>query len=528
MLPAKKDIKSLMYTSTKKAAPVQPPIAVARPHLAPSSSSGASPFRFTKNGMVLSKNGVRKSTTPTRARSRNPSSEPREVVRNGKSAKASRASPVVHSPRFSDDEDEDESEARRKRQRVEGPTIDKKRKIRDHGSFSEEDARPYDIVHAADIANVDITKHGSFQFAEYFTQLGGEEEEHPTVELQYPCIRATERYQLVRPTDKSDFKPLSEIKENMRIVKEFYLDEDSAEKVEPEEGFGGGIVGKLERHAKDTKIGAQTAFIEDIEEYNELIVQKRNDGTIAKRLDTMTSPLPLKLVNHIIKEQIYSRTISPEVDTVREYKGFSDNVYGELLPMFLSKIFKETGLTSEQIFVDLGSGVGNCVLQAALEIGCHSWGCEVMPNPSKLARSAAAEFTSRCRMWGIKPGKVRIIENDFLADQEIGDVLKKADVVLINNQAFTPSLNDNLKRIFLDLKEGCKIVSLKYFRDPNHRVKESNINDLVNCLSVQKKERFSGMVSWSDDPGDWYMHVKDSSELRAVQKRIGSSNGDHN
>ncbi|KAK5079045.1 Nucleosomal histone H3-Lys79 methylase [Lithohypha guttulata] len=523
-LNVKKDLKSMMYTSSKKTAPAASTTASSRLAVPPTTKSTSATIhtRIGKNGLpVIKSNGARKSATPNRNLSRTSSSEPREIIRNGKASRSSRSSPAVHSPQFGPDSDEeDDTEPRRKRRRMNGHAEDKKRKIRDAGSFSNDDPRPYDIVHALDIANNTIQKHGTFQFAEYFTTLASNEDDSPTIELQYPCIGMTEKYQLVKPNDKTDFKPLDEIRENMKIVREFYLDTDTAEKIEPEGGFGGGLIEQLDRYARDTRPGAQTHFMEVIQEYNELLAIKRDDGTLVRKIDEMTSPLPLKLVNHIIKEQVYSRTISPYIDTVREYEGFSDNVYGELLPKFLSRIFQETHLTSDQIFVDLGSGVGNCVLQAALEIGCESWGCEVMANPAKLAQAAAQEFPSRCRMWGIKPGRVQIIQDDFRTNQQIGDVLKQADVVLVNNQAFNPDLNDVLKRMFLDLKEGCKIVSLKYFRDPNHKVKESNINDLVNCLSVQKKERFSGMVSWTDDPGNWYLHIKDSAELLAVRKRM--------
>lgn len=524
-LGKKADLSSMMYTSASKTLAPKPAITVSKP-FNPAAPRSNSHVRIGKNGLPVPKpNGVRRSLTPSHSASRQGSNEPREALRNGK--KSSRSSPIVSTtPQWGseddddDDDDDKQNDACRKRPRLEEPLVDRTRKIRDDGSFSESSI-PYDIVHAADIANNQIQKHGRYQFGEYFTALQEDEEDCPTIELQYPCSNMTEKYQLVKPTDTSDFRPLSEIVDNMKMVKDFYLDAESADKVEPSELGGGGLVLKLERAAKDRiRAGAQQRFVDVVQEYNTLLSTKRQDGIISTKLDQMTSPLPLTLVQHIVKDQIYARTVSPHIDSVREYEGFSDNVYGELLPKFLSRIFQETHLKSNQIFVDLGSGVGNCVLQAALEVGCESWGCEMMPNPAKLAEAQAQEFPSRCRMWGIKPGKVHLIQDDFTKNLEILEVLKRADVVLVNNQAFNPELNDNLKSIFLELKEGCQVVSLKYFRDPAHRVKESNINDLVNCLSVIEKERFSGMVSWSDDPGKWYLHVKDSTELKAVKNRI--------
>jgi H3 lysine-79-specific histone-lysine N-methyltransferase len=378
------------------------------------------------------------------------------------------------------------------------------------------------MVHAVDIANSTLVEQGRDKYQAFFTSLQGDEDEYPTIELQYPTALQSEKYQLVRPTDSSDFKPLDEIEANMKIVAEYYLDSKSAAKVTSEED-GSGLVQLLHRQATmglKGRVGAQSNYVDVVQRYNALLEEKRKDGTIAKKLDEMTR-VDLKLVEHIIKNQIYARTVSPQVNLVRHYESFSDNVYGELLPKFLSRIFKETHLKSDKVFIDLGSGVGNCVLQAALETGCESWGCEVMDNPSTLAQLQAEEFPARCRLWGIKPGDVHLIHGDFLVNEQVRQVLKRADVILVNNQAFTAELNDKLKYVFLDLKEGCQIVSLKPFRSPAHKIKNSNFNDPINMLTVVEKERWSGMVSWTDDPGKWYHQRKDLSEVNAFVKSMG-------
>lgn len=479
------------------------------------------------NGGRCENSVPRHSSTPVS--SRHASKEPLERVRHTKLDRAKRASPAVSTPRFtsSDDEDEDQEEGGdkpRKRIRLDRQfSIDNRRRIRDLKSFSEDDQDALAMVHAADIANSGIIEQSRDKYEAFFTALQGDEEEYPTIELQYPSASQRERYQLVRPADSSDFKPLDEIMYNMRIVAEYYLDDDSARLVTSEED-GSGFVEMLHRYAKEGlkgRVGAQQKFIDVVERYNALVSEKQKDGSIAKQLDEMNR-VDVRLAEHIIKNQVYARTVSPQVHLVKHYESFSDNVYGELLPKFLSKIFRDTHLKSHQVFVDLGSGVGNCVLQAALEVGCESWGCEVMDNPNTLAQLQAKEFPARCRLWGIKPGDIHLVHGDFLKNEEIRQVLKRADVLLINNQAFTAELNDKLKYVFLDLKEGCQIVSLKYFRDPAHKIKETNVNDPVNVLQVVEKERWSGMVSWTDDPGKWYLHRKNSRALEAfVQSMDG-------
>ena len=472
------------------------------------------------NGSARKDTPLRNSHTP--ASSRPSSKEPVERIRQERSRPNKRSSPTISTPHFTSDDDDEEEEQPRKRARMEENT-DPHRRIRDPDAFNEDEAGPMERVHAYDVANEQLELNSHSQYTAFFETLAADEdEENRPIRLEYPgATTEPEKYQLVKPTDQSDFRPIAEILETMKIISEYYLEGASAEKVFCDED-GTGFYQKLNKqihNALKSKPGAQKAFIGLVEDYNRFMRTKRSDGTIAKTIDGMPR-IPLQLVDHIIKNQIYSRTVSPMVHLVRHYESFSDNVYGELLPKFLSRIFKETKLRSDQIFVDLGSGVGNCVLQAALETGCEAWGCEMMKNPASLADLQAKEFPARCKLWGLKPGPIRLIQDDFLENVEIREILKKADVILINNQAFTAELNDKLKYRFLDLKEGAQIISLKYYRDPLMKIKESNLNDPVNVLTVQEKERFSEMVSWTSDPGKWYIHIKDTTELKAFSKKL--------
>lgn len=508
---------------TKTVTVSKAPTSVSKPQPRPTSTTPASTRRTVANGHARPPNAPRNSTTPSSLPSRQSSKEPLERLKQERRNRVKRPSPALSTPTFTSSDEESADEQPRKRTRITPEEqIDKNRRIRDIKSFSqpEDDALP--MVHASDIANNEIIELSRDKYQAFFIALAGDEEECPTIELQYPSACQREKYQLVRPSDSSDFKPLSEIEDNMKMVAGFYLDNKSASLVTSEED-GSGFVQQLHRQATlglKGRVGAQSRYCDVVDRYNKLITEKQEDGTIAKKVDEMVR-VDIKLVEHIIKDQVYARTVSPQVHLVRDYESFSDNVYGELLPKFLSRIFKETHLKSDQIFVDLGSGVGNCVLQAALEIGCESWGCEMMENPNTLAQLQAAEFPARCRLWGIKPGKVNLIHGDFLKNEDVKKILKRADVILVNNQAFTAELNDKLKYVFLDLKEGAQIVSLKPFRSPAHKIKESNVNDPINVLEVVEKERWSGMVSWSDDPGKWYHQTKDSRALEKFFKRLG-------
>jgi H3 lysine-79-specific histone-lysine N-methyltransferase len=110
-------------------------------------------------------------------------------------------------------------------------------------------------------------------------------------------------------------------------------------------------------------------------------------------------------------------------------------------------------------------------------------------------------------LWGIRPGKVHLERGDFRKNLPIHEALKRADVVLVNNKAFTSQLNDDLVRMFLDLKSGCKIVSLKSFvaeKSNNH-----NINDVGSTiLEVEECIYPEGYVSWTNAGGSYFISTR--------------------
>lgn len=309
------------------------------------------------------------------------------------------------------------------------------------------------------------------------------------------------------PKDNDDFRPIDDIVQVVETVSSNYIPS------EEEAFFNDETTGVKRRLRRALAVASQSQFREAVDDYNKTIERLRNSGSLAKHLDA-TQRIGLPWVERILI-QIYARTVSPRVESLRQYENGTDNVYGELLPRFCSNIFKETKMKSGQVFVDLGSGVGNVVLQAALEIGCESWGCEMMSNACDLAELQQAEFKARCRLWGIAPGKTHLVQGDFLEQESIVNVLKRADVVLINNQAFTPQLNNELINHFLDMKEGCQIVSLKSFVPAGHKIQSRNLNSPINLLKVQQKNYWSNSVSWTDVGGTYFIATKDSSRLKA-------------
>jgi H3 lysine-79-specific histone-lysine N-methyltransferase len=140
-----------------------------------------------------------------------------------------------------------------------------------------------------------------------------------------------------------------------------------------------------------------------------------------------------------IIDETYQRSVGPHVESLKNYEAFSSSVYGELMPHFISDIIAETCLNQNSFFIDLGSGVGNVVIQASLQSGCKSYGIELMPSPAKVARNQLEQVKVRCRMWGVSLGDVELEEGDMLNSQRLTELIPKADVILVNNKVFLQS-----------------------------------------------------------------------------------------
>lgn len=104
-------------------------------------------------------------------------------------------------------------------------------------------------------------------------------------------------------------------------------------------------------------------------------------------------------------------------------------------------------------------------------------------------------------------------EGDFGEIAEVRDVLRRADVVLVNNYAFTAATNDKLSWLFLDLKDGANIVSLKPFVPPDFRVTERTMSSPLAILKVTQRAYTTGCVSWAESGGSYYIHTVDRSLL---------------
>jgi H3 lysine-79-specific histone-lysine N-methyltransferase len=98
-------------------------------------------------------------------------------------------------------------------------------------------------------------------------------------------------------------------------------------------------------------------------------------------------------------------------------------------------------------------------------------------------------------------------EGDFRTIPAVGKRLAEADVVvscflilvmvkaltiqLVNNEVFPSSLNIDLTNMFLDLKDGAQIISLKPFVPEGFRINESNVRPTHTQFVLPRSDKDS-------------------------------------
>lgn len=151
--------------------------------------------------------------------------------------------------------------------------------------------------------------------------------------------------------------------------------------------------------------------------------------------DWSATGLPRAVALRIV-EETYQRTVGPRTHELNHYQAFSDSVYGELMPSLVSRILSLARARPDALLLDLGSGVGNVVLQAALQSGCTAFGVELMEKPAEMACEQRAQMMMRASMWGVRMGDVELEHANMLESSRVNELMARADIVLVNNKVF--------------------------------------------------------------------------------------------
>uniref|UniRef100_A0A8D0D293 Histone-lysine N-methyltransferase, H3 lysine-79 specific n=1 Tax=Sander lucioperca TaxID=283035 RepID=A0A8D0D293_SANLU len=206
------------------------------------------------------------------------------------------------------------------------------------------------------------------------------------------------------------------------------------------------------------------------------------------------------LLRHIL-QQVYN------------HSPFSPEVYGETSFDLVAQIIDEMEMMEDDTFVDLGSGVGQVVLQVAAATNCkHYYGVEKADIPATYAESMDKEFKKWMKWYGKKHGEYTLERGDFLSE-EWKERIANTSIIFVNNFAFGPEVDHQLKERFANMKEGGKIVSSKPFAPLNFRINSRNLSDIGTIMRVVELSPLRGSVSWTGKPVSYYLHTIDRTIL---------------
>ncbi|KAI8581824.1 hypothetical protein K450DRAFT_231329 [Umbelopsis ramanniana AG] len=345
------------------------------------------------------------------------------------------------------------------------------------------------------------------------------------VELEYPKTGISERFLLLKPVivnpktktsdsdqeDKDEYNPITDLMRTANAIYEYFLP------AELQKLLGDETQGTMRNLTKYRNRRNGTGFIKAVNEFNAVVRSFKQDGQMASNARRIRPSY--ELVCHILY-QVYSRTVAPHAEALNNYQAFSNHVYGEINSILIKEFIERTNITSKSVFIDMGCGIGNVVLQVAAQTACEAHGIEIMETPCKLAKLQLKEYATRMRAWQLPSGNIRIRQGDFLESPEIHDALKRADVILVNNYAFDSTQNQGLCQLFLDLKEGTQIISLKSFVPIGHKLTERTAHAPESILRVKKFPYYTEAVSWTHNGGSYYISTVDRRPVQRFYQRL--------
>ncbi|KAG1450997.1 hypothetical protein G6F46_005076 [Rhizopus delemar] len=222
------------------------------------------------------------------------------------------------------------------------------------------------------------------------------------VTLEYPGLVAPETFLLLRPIKKKtrghteEYDPITDLMRSINLMWEIYFTPDQRKLL------GDDFMYCLERYERSQHAKGVSNLIE---KFNDVIRKLKKEGALSRNVRRTRYP-SYELTCHILF-QIYSRTVARRSHMLNVYQSFSDNVYGEIFPSLIDEFIKKTQINSNSVFMDLGCGIGNVVLQVAAQTGCKAYGIEIMETPCKLAKRQLKEYAARMRAWRLPTGRIR-------------------------------------------------------------------------------------------------------------------------
>ena len=218
-----------------------------------------------------------------------------------------------------------------------------------------------------------------------------------------------------------------------------------------------------------------------------------------------------ELLRHVLSK-VYNHSVK-DPDKLNLYEPFSPEVYGETSFDLVAQMVKAIPFKCDEVFLDLGSGVGQVVLQVAASTNIKEcFGIEKAATPARYALEMDKLFKRWMKWHGKTFSPYRLEKGDFLSEENRGKI-SEASVIFVNNFAFGPTVDHKLKQRFSSLKDGTRIISSKPYCPLNFRLTKRNLSDIGAILRITELATMPGSVSWTGNPVSYYLHMVDSTIL---------------
>lgn len=217
-------------------------------------------------------------------------------------------------------------------------------------------------------------------------------------------------------------------------------------------------------------------------------------------------------------ESMYERLVERAGVTAKTLNSFDQishkaQVYGEAMPLLVDALIDIAHIKPTDVFFDIGSGIGNIVLQIAAQTGCKSYGIEIREDLHNLAEGLLTEFNKEYAERNMKVPEVKFIGGDALSDSfEIDQYYVNSTVVFMNNWCFPPSLEQGLCLKFeAMLQKDVKVIALKNLF-PREEPWKQRYRDAPVQIFKMPWERYKfpeGCISWAHRPITAYIYTVD-------------------
>ncbi|PIC31098.1 hypothetical protein B9Z55_022119 [Caenorhabditis nigoni] len=195
-------------------------------------------------------------------------------------------------------------------------------------------------------------------------------------------------------------------------------------------------------------------------------------------------------------------------------KGRGNATYGEIQYPLLAHILSVLKMSSSDVFLDMGSGIGQVVLYvAAMTDVRKGYGIEKDELPATLGFKQKEYFDGIMEYFKKEQKETQLFHKSFLS-VIVEPIIYEATVIFINNRKFDAVLTLALNRVLMKCKSGTRIVTSRKLVERTESMKKRDktqgiitLDDVSECDEIPKSDKIAEeqMVSWTANGCAFYL-----------------------